>query len=116
NFEYIYDAHSGRLHVRHGNSAFRTGIEGISINVRLEENIITVIEKQRNAAAGGLRLYDLEFVISNLPLRSYRVVVIEPYVKETERPISFRMDLVENPNGSSEVERTQAPWGEMAAF
>ncbi|MGB5074442.1 MAG: hypothetical protein WBQ23_09940, partial [Bacteroidota bacterium] len=61
-------------------------------------------------------LYDLDYVVSNLPLRVYRVVVIEPYLKKDERPLSFRMDLVASLEGSVSVVRDQAPWAGMAAL
>lgn len=115
-FEYRYDAEAGSLYVRHLNAAFRKGVGNITVRVSLEENIITLVESQSGASSEYLGLYDLEFVISNLPLRVYRVVVIEPYLRKNERPLSFRMDLVESLNGSRSVEREQSPWGEMASF
>ncbi|MBE0646028.1 MAG: hypothetical protein IH600_18240 [Bacteroidetes bacterium] len=114
-FQYRYDTGSGDLHVRHANAAFKPGGD-ISVGVRIEENIITVIERQHSAASGSLGLYDLDFVITNLPVRAYRVVVIEPYLQKDQDPLSFRMDLVENLAGSSTEARTQSPWGEVAAF
>ena len=68
----------------------------VSVRVRIEENIITVLERQPAEADGALGLHDISFEITNLPVRAYRVVVIEPWVEKTQRPLSFRMDLVES--------------------
>ncbi|MFZ1730092.1 MAG: hypothetical protein WAV84_08200 [Bacteroidota bacterium] len=115
-FEYRYDQIEGNLHVRHTDAAFLEGGGEISVRVNVEENIITLIEKQRGATSNDLTLYDLDYVVSNLPLRVYRVVVIEPYLKKDERPLSFRMDLVASLEGSVSVVRDQAPWAGMAAL
>lgn len=111
-----YDTVAGALLLRHSNAALRNNGQNVSIRIRIEENIITVIEKQREAGDGPLDLYDVEFIITDLPVRAYRVVVIEPYVQKEQRPLSFRLDLVENLTGAVSAERTQPPWGDIAAF
>jgi hypothetical protein len=114
--DWRYDTVAGALLLRHSNAALRNDGQNVSIRIRIEENIITVIEKQREAGSGPLDLYDVEFLITDLPVRSYRVVVIEPYVQKEQRPLSFRLDLVESLTGAVSVERTQAPWGDIATF
>lgn len=111
-----YDAVAGALLLKHSNAALRNDGQNVSIRVRIEENIITVLEKQREPGSGPLDLYDIEFAITDLPIRTYRVVVIEPYVQKEQRPLSFRLDLVENLTGAVSAGRTQAPWGDIAAF
>ncbi len=112
---YHYDTESGNLNVRHSNAAFLPG-GNITVRVRIEENILTIIEKQSAEPSGAVGLYDLDFVITNLPVRAYRVVVIEPYVHKNEQPLYFRMDLVESLGGSATAARTQSPWGDIASF
>ncbi|MGB5075220.1 MAG: hypothetical protein WBQ23_13875, partial [Bacteroidota bacterium] len=55
-FEYRYDQIEGNLHVRHTDAAFLEGGGEISVRVNVEENIITLIEKQRGATSNDLTL------------------------------------------------------------
>lgn len=119
-FSYSYDVTTGSLRVTHANAALRTAGTNasapVSVRVRIEENIITVIERQPALADGALGLHDISFEITNLPVRAYRVVVIEPWVEKAQRPLSFRMDLVESLSGASSAERSQSPWGDIASL
>ena len=119
-FSYSYDVTTGSLQVTHANAALRAAGNSasapVSVRVRIEENIITVIERQPAQADGALALHDISFEITNLPVRAYRVVVIEPWVEKTQRPLSFRMDLVESLSGTSSAERSQSPWGDIASL
>lgn len=119
-FSYSYDATTGSLRVRHANAALRDAGSAasvpLSVRIRIEENIITVIERQPAQADGALDLYDVTFEITNLPVRAYRVVVIEPWVERTQQPLSFRMDLVESLEGAASAERSQSPWGDIATL
>lgn len=119
-FTYSYDAVTGALRVRHSGAALRSAADGtaapLTLRVRIEENIITVIERQHALENGPLALYDIDFEITNLPVRAYRVVVIEPYVDKDQAPLSFRMDLVESLEGGFTAERNQAPWGDIATL
>lgn len=111
-----YDEATTSLVVRHTNAALRGSGADLALRVRIEENIITVIERQAATAQGPLGLFDLEYRISNLPPRAYRLVVIEPWVARDQRPLSFRLDLVESLTGVETVERSQHPWGDIAAL
>ena len=98
---YRYDVTTGALRVTHANAALRGTGAGtsvpVSVRVRIEENIITVLERQPAEADGALGLHDISFEITNLPVRAYRVVVIEPWVEKTQRPLS--------PHGSRRIAR-----------
>lgn len=113
---WYYDETSESLVLRHRNAALRGDGNDLTLRVRIEENIITVLERQKETAAGPLGLHDIEFRITDLPPRAYRMVVIEPYVERGQRPLSFRLDLVEALSGSVSVERSQHPWGDIASL
>ena len=119
-FSHRYDVTTGALRVTHANAALRsTGARDIRAGFRPRPHRGEHHHRARAAAGGGRRalgLHDISFGITNLPVRAYRVVVIEPWVEKTQRPLSFRMDLVESLSGAVSAERSQSPWGDIASL
>ena len=75
-----------------------------------------MLERQPAEADGALGLHDISFEITNLPVRAYRVVVIEPWVEKTQRPLSFRMDLVESLSGAVSAGAASHRGGDIASL
>ena len=109
--EYRYDFHSRTLSLTHLNAAFNCCPGGLAVNMDLEDNIITIIEREQEAGCYCLCLYDLQCTIHDLEPGTYRIVVIEPYLHDDDAPLSFKVDLREEPTGNSTVPRTHYPWG-----
>lgn len=109
--EYSYDFRTRTLAFTHLNAAFNCCPGELAVNMTLEENIITIIEREQEAGCFCLCLYDLDFAIHDLNPGSYRIVVIEPYLKDEDAALSFSVDLHEVPSGKSTVPRVHYPWG-----
>ncbi len=109
--EYSYDATNQSLSFRHVNAGFNCCPGLLTVQMTLEENIITIIEREEEAGCHCLCLYDLHFAILNLKPGSYRIVVIEPYLQDEDAALSFAVDLRESPSGKSIVPRVHYPWG-----
>ncbi|MBN1447658.1 MAG: hypothetical protein JXA28_06985 [Bacteroidetes bacterium] len=109
--EYSYDAAKRSLLLTHVNAGFNCCPGVLSVQISVDDNIITIIEREQEAGCHCLCLYDLTMEIVNLPPGSYRIVVIEPYLHDEDLPLSFAVDVRHHPSGKSCVPRAHYPWG-----
>lgn len=108
--QYRYDAATKTLHLTHINAAFNCCPGTISVDVDIEEHLITLVERESSAECNCLCLYDLEVAVTDLPQAEYRIVVVEPYLQKPDQALSFTMDLVTRSTGSHSVPRNNYPW------
>jgi hypothetical protein len=107
--EYQYDG-TGMLKMTHVNAGFNCCPQ-IDTEIRIEDNVITIIEKEIQGMCHCLCLMDLQYEIVSLPPGEYSIRVVEPYVQEGDEKLEFTVDLTETPHGSYCVERKNYPWG-----
>lgn len=110
--EFTYDPAQRTLRLLHVNAGFNCCPEEFGVDVRLEEDVITVTESEVGPNCRCNCLYDLDILIEHLPAASYRVVFEEPYRSEKEEAIDFRIDLAAETTGEHCVPRNMYPWGD----
>jgi hypothetical protein len=107
---YEYDG-EGILSVYRANAGFNCCPERLYVNVSQDGNTITVTEQEILEFGYGcacLCLFDLEFLIANLPPGQYDLVIEELYAEG----ITIPLDLTSATSGEHCVERTDYPWGD----
>lgn len=109
--QYTYDPAKRTLRLLHVNAGFNCCPEKFGVDVKLEEDVITVTESEVGPNCRCNCLYDLDILIEHVPVGSYRVVFEEPYRSEKEQAIDFRIDLAAETAGEHCVPRTMYPWG-----
>ena len=109
--EFSFNPQTSTLHLRHINAGFNCCPGELSASITVDKGIITITEKEREAACRCNCLYDLEFVINNLSAGTYRIVVMEPYLPAGADALDFMVELAKTPSGSHCVVRTGYPWG-----
>ena len=104
-----WDYNQGRLTLTHQNAGFNccSIIDG---TVTIDGDEITIEESETGAMCDCLCLYDLEFIIDNLPADTYTITVIEPYLNESDPPMSFRINLEYQSSGLRCLPRLYYPW------
>lgn len=105
--EYAY-AHRV-LTLRHINTAFNCCPE-IEAGVTVRADTIFIEEHESTGGCRCLCLYDLEYEILGLRPGTYRVIVAQEYLAETDEPIEFTIDLKASPSGAYCVKRDHYPW------
>ncbi len=108
--QYRYNATTQTLYLTHINAAFNCCPGTISVDVDIEEHLITLVERESSADCDCLCLYDLDIAVTDLPQAEYRIVVVEPYLQKPDQALSFSMDLVTGSTGSHSVPRNNYPW------
>lgn len=109
--EYSYNTAARTLTLKHINTAFNCCPGTLSASVRIEGDLITIVEKESEASCHCNCLYDIDIEIRNLPRKSWNIVVVEPYLTSPDLPLSFAIDLAATPNGRHAVPRSMYPWG-----
>jgi hypothetical protein len=109
--EYSYNAAARKLTLKHVNAAFNCCPGTLSASVHVEDNLITIIEKESEASCNCNCLYDLDIEISNLAQKSWNIVFVEPYLSSPDLPLSFVIDLTTSAAGRHAVPRAMYPWG-----
>ena len=109
--EYTYDAAQKTLSLKHVNAGFNCCPGKLSAAISLEENIITIVEREREAGCHCNCLFDLTFEITDLKPGAYRIVMVEPYRHADDPALSFLVDLTAEPSGQTCVARVHYPWG-----
>ena len=107
--EYAYDATKRTLTLKHINAAFNCCPGVLSATVSVEENLITIVEKESETSCNCNCLYDLDIEITNIARKSWRILFIEPYLAPPDLPLSFAIDLSTSSSGRHAVPRTGYP-------
>lgn len=109
--EYQYDGENV-LSIKHINAGFNCCPDEIKAIVNIEDNIITIKEKEYLYSGGCycLCLFDLDYDISGVSPEVYTIKVIEPYLPEGNEPLEFTVDLSSSTSGRYCVDRSGYPW------
>lgn len=105
-----YNYNDNTLSIIHFNAGFNCCPGRLSADIKIRDNIITIIENEEGASCECNCLYDLDFEIRNLKKGIYKIVFIEPYWKYEHNKISFEIDLNKVTNNTYCVERLFYPW------
>jgi hypothetical protein len=123
--EKLSSAHSGRpsdqdcveyafsrrvLRLKHVNTAFNCCPE-IEAGVTVRADTIFINEHESTGGCHCLCLYDLEYEIRGLKPDTYRVIVAQEYLIDTDKPLEFTIDLKASASGVYCVNRDHYPWG-----
>ncbi len=98
------------LLLTHVNAAFNCCPGEIAADIRIQNDTITIVERESAPACHCLCLYDLEYRIEDLPAGTYTIQFVEPYTTEADKPLRATIDLSISPSGESCVERAAYPW------
>ena len=109
----LYEYDGQTLSLKHVNAGFNCCVSTLGAHINIEDNTITLDEYEVNPDCYCLCLYDLFYMIYNLPPGEYTIVVKEPYVYgyEGREEIEFTVNLEPGLNGGYCVERLYYPWG-----
>ena len=107
--KYQYDGRQN-LTLVHNNAGFNCCPE-IVTNVTIKNSIITIKEVEISGLCDCSCLFDLNYLIINLPPAIYTITVEEPYVKPEEPKLEFLVDLTDSLTGNFCAERYNYPWG-----
>lgn len=112
--EYSYDE-DGTLTFVHVNAGFNCCPTSLLVDFSFDGNTITITESENLEGYGCycLCLFDLSYVITNLPQGEYNIVVEEPYLPTGDQPLEFTVDLTLPAEGTHCEARSNYPWGEM---
>lgn len=106
--EYSYDGATLRL--KHVNAGFNCCPGEISAMIRVTGNAITISEMEAMAGCYCKCLFDINYLIENLPPGQYTILVDEPYVADGDAPLSFSLHLEPGASATFCVERGHYPW------
>ncbi len=109
--EYSYNPATRVLTLRHINAAFNCCPGPLSASVRVEDNLITISEKETKPSCDCNCLYDLDIEVFNLAQSSWSLVFVEPYLSTPDLPLAFSVDLKKQSSGRFAVPRIRYPWG-----
>ncbi|MHC1705489.1 MAG: hypothetical protein AB9846_16435 [Tenuifilaceae bacterium] len=107
---YVYVESTQTLRITHENSGFNCCPGELSVNIKIDGNTITIEELEELPECHCLCLYDLEIEVYNVKPLQYLLIIQEPYIGENE-PLSFIIDINDNPTGAFCVTRNNYPWG-----
>jgi hypothetical protein len=94
------------LALRHINAAFNCCPKEITIEVRVNDGTIDIVEYEAEAGCRCNCLYDLDLVVENLPAGTYRIRTTGPIGPG----LDFTVDLAAQPSGSYCEKRQGYPW------
>lgn len=102
---------NGTLVLQHISAGFNCCPGEITTNVFIQDNIITIEEREETQGCKCLCLFDLTVQLQNLPTGTWVVRVQEPYVQETDTAIEFTVQLTSAASsGSTCYSRNYYPW------
>ncbi len=107
--EYSFQPSSGKLLLKHINSAFNCCPGEISCLVSILNDTITIIEQESQTLCNCDCIYDLDIEVNGVTAKMYRLKFIEPYLGDQE-PLDFMINLATEVTGSLCVTRTNYPW------
>lgn len=99
----------GTLDLAHVNAAFNCCPMGITADITITDDEITIVEHEARGQCDCTCRYDLSYRIVKLPEGVYTIRFIEPYLLG-DPPLAVRVGLASNPSGAFCVERTHYPW------
>ena len=114
NLDCVSYAYDGRnvLYITHINAGFNCCPGTISADFRFQDGTIDVFESESEAACLCDCLFDVDYRITGLSPGVYRIKFHEPYVRDDEDPLEFRIRLLGPTSGIHCVERHHYPWGD----
>jgi len=89
---FSYDG-DGTLMIKHINAGFNCCPGRITAEIEINENRITIVEKESESGCHCLCLYDLDYKIENLPPGEYIFQIVEPYISAEDAPIEITLKL-----------------------
>ncbi|MBN1416920.1 MAG: hypothetical protein JW973_17620 [Bacteroidales bacterium] len=109
--QYSYDPENQSLLLQHINAGFNCCPGRTYFHCHYAGDTLIIYENETSAACDCNCLFDLEYQISDIALKKYHVILMEPYAEDKEK-IQFEMDLISSNSGSKCVIRKGYPWGQ----
>ena len=95
----------------HINAAFNCCPEDIGADIRIQNDTITIVEREEQSMCDCSCLYTLRFEIRNLESRPYTIRFVELYLPPGDERLEFPVDLAAIPRGAVCAYRPHYPWG-----
>jgi hypothetical protein len=105
-YDYIQD---NILLLKHINAGFNC-CPVLDVDIAIDNGVITIIESETEGLCDCYCLFDLHYMIMNLPPGEYNISVDEHYEQAGDEKLEFTINLVESPSGIFCVERNHSPW------
>jgi len=99
------------LSITHINAGMNCCPGNITAEINIEDNIITIIERETEHSCRCLCLYDLEYKITKLEEGEYKISIIESIINEDNKILEFDITLSFPTSGIFCVDRSNYPWG-----
>ena len=110
--EYDYDGDSV-LVLKHVNAAFNCCLDSFTAAFDFTGRRITIAEIEwLTTPCHCLCLYDVDLRITGLPVGTWTITVVEPYLWQGAEPLAFTVDLVASLSSKYCATRDRYPWGE----
>ena len=93
----------------HYNAGFNCCTD-VTAQFNLEANVITVQVAESGDWCHCLCLFDIDYVLGEIPAGIYTLNIQEPYLPEGDAPLVFVIELDGESSGSFCVDRTRYPW------
>jgi len=108
--EYLFNASTNKLIIKHLNAGFNCCPENILCEVTTVADTIIITESEKAHLCDCDCLYDLEIEITGVESKEYMIKFIEPYCDNQEQLI-FGVNFSTETAGSFCVKRNHYPWG-----
>lgn len=111
---YLYKEDKRRLTITHYNVVFNCDKRGIDAESSVDEDSITITERQNLPEGGGMYckcLYDVTIVLNDIEAKKY----ILNYDDGISTDIHFEIDLAEETTGEKSFARTEYPYNQEVA-
>jgi hypothetical protein len=100
----------------HINAAFNCCPGAITADISVQNDTITIVEREEQSMCDCSCLYALHFEIRNLEPRSYTIRFVELYVPPGDERLEFPVDLAVLPRGIVCAYRPHYPWGSRSTI
>ena len=100
----------GVLSLVHMNAAFNCCPGEITADIRIQNDTITIVEREEQSMCDCSCLYTLRFEIRNHEPHAYTILFVEPYVQPIDERLEFTADLAALPAGMACAYRGHYPW------
>ncbi len=108
--KYNYNENTKRLIIEHINAGFNCCPGELSCSSDINNDIITITEKEESAQCNCNCLFDLNIEIKSVVKKKFTVIIAEPYRGE-QAELKFEIDLNTEIEGEYCVIRNKYPWG-----
>jgi hypothetical protein len=95
--------------LKHVNAGFNC-CPVLDTDVSIDNGVIKIVETETEGLCDCYCLFDLHYMIVNLPPGEYTISVDEHYEEPGDEKLEFTVDLMETPSGIYCVERNHSPW------